>query len=861
MYLGCPTVGRRSSRFSIEEEININLYFHKYFTGILIEKSSMSSSASTHPTSSGFAQQGTVDWVSLYNSNVSCSVAVLARLSRAGIDLYTLQVGRAIGCNFVLGPQSQQRIHLAITRLRKYGSYDRLIWFGFGIKNVVTDLSETEEGLTLIALCAALSITYDSFTVAQVLRELCFLGQSSEGFTPALRQWRILVDLCAGILTIADFVHVLNGIRRLMQLDCGSGRLHEYRTTTPSNLANALLTLGRLARKVVDSVTIVGGLDCAWLAAFADWVLLLDVGILNSSGKLVYRSLKGTQGAPQVFFKVLDEPSSNIKADLAISKRYSIRSGETLFCHTDEENRSRSLRFSASWETILRDAFPEVVNLLTHEATSQALAYYLYCASHLQEPHMRWQKCPLFDKNFNFEQNLVDPLIWMRQESRGHHFLQFAAKRLPELQTCLQADFSMLAISEMENIGQAAIEQIDKACLCSDHQSAQENKVLMTRYCLSLIAQTILAYLWIMVASEIDDDVCPSISGLQLLYGHQEAVHQNNRSFLTNLTLMTSVKDRGLALVFAVFAGSRFIESTSLMAELEGRVALGGSGICVYRKILEDATLSPSSIFTFRIVRGCIAYGGSHFSAVKSLNHEHVWDSDSDLWDAMFEGSTQPTVTAVVEEAYDADTIAMGYRVVLSTGNFQNRTMWLTPSILLEHIRTKLRLWTCFGDCQPSENLTKFHGADYLWRSSSDWTITVNQDSIHAVRETISQIRESADKWVLIRKLVSDQSTAASGWTTTLSSGMIVDKPFLLYLYMALDTDGELAFFPFMQCLSCFFKTGIAARKYSAPASYDTSTRIVNIIHVKTPNQEKISFKMELSGKSKKKGTELPGNN
>lgn len=202
------------------------------------------SSAITHSSSSVFTQQGTVDWVALSNSSVTCSVAVLARLSRAGIDLYTLQVGRAICCNFSLESQSQQRVLQAVTRLRKYGSFDRIVWFGFGIKNVVTDLSETEQGLSLIALTAALSITYDSMTVAQILRGLCFFGKSSEGFTPALRQWKILVELCAGILASTDFIHIQNRIRRLMQLNSDFTKGSEMRTTTPSSMATAILTLG-----------------------------------------------------------------------------------------------------------------------------------------------------------------------------------------------------------------------------------------------------------------------------------------------------------------------------------------------------------------------------------------------------------------------------------------------------------------------------------------------------------------------------------------------------------------------------------------------------------------------------------------
>ena len=56
------------------------------------------------PTSARFQQQGSVDWVELSGRSVQLSVAVLARLSKAGIDPFTLQVGRAICTNFSLHP-------------------------------------------------------------------------------------------------------------------------------------------------------------------------------------------------------------------------------------------------------------------------------------------------------------------------------------------------------------------------------------------------------------------------------------------------------------------------------------------------------------------------------------------------------------------------------------------------------------------------------------------------------------------------------------------------------------------------------------------------------------------------------------
>ena len=149
------------------------------------------------------------------------SVAVFARLSRAGIDAFTLQVGRAICYNFALEPYAQERICDAVFKLKKYGSYKDLIWFGFGIKDVVTDLADTEEGLTLVALCAALSTTYDSMFAVMVIRELCVLCKAPQSSTPALRQWKTLVGLYTGMLTSAHFVVIANGFRRLI-----SGHTH-----------------------------------------------------------------------------------------------------------------------------------------------------------------------------------------------------------------------------------------------------------------------------------------------------------------------------------------------------------------------------------------------------------------------------------------------------------------------------------------------------------------------------------------------------------------------------------------------------------------------------------------------------------
>lgn len=66
-----------------------------------------------------FAQQGSVDWVALSNASAHFSVGVLARLSKAGIDPFTLQVGRAICSESIIASSVQQNLTNAVQKLKK----------------------------------------------------------------------------------------------------------------------------------------------------------------------------------------------------------------------------------------------------------------------------------------------------------------------------------------------------------------------------------------------------------------------------------------------------------------------------------------------------------------------------------------------------------------------------------------------------------------------------------------------------------------------------------------------------------------------------------------------------------------------
>ncbi|KAL9136172.1 MAG: hypothetical protein Q9175_002629 [Cornicularia normoerica] len=470
-------------------------------------------------TSANFQQQGTVDWVELSGRSVQFSVAVLARLSRAGIDPFTLQVGRAICTNFSLHPVAQGRISDAILALRKFGSYGDIIWFGFGVKHVVTDLAETEEGLTLVALCAALSTTYDSLHGARVLRELCGLCKAPQTFSPALRQWKILVELCAGILTSCHFVLVLDGFRRLVSGGRNAPELEANGCpTTQSAVAEAIMIIAQVTNKRLASATFTGGLDCMWLAAVAEWIFSLDVVIYNSTGVSLYRSRSLDQQPPQITIVYLEKMTEWEEQSFVSEKMSLIRSGRTLFVRENDHpiGALQFLNWRSSWSTILHDTFHGSVDKLLTGENAYQFGLYLYCVSMIQKPDLRYKSnSDTSNMARLFSHNLVDPLLWIQGSSRGHEFLSFASKRLPELGRCLEYDFPSIPQEEVCRSVLVARNAIEVKC--ADHP-LDPNQRARGGVCLKKLAEVIILFLWITLVSDIDDEIGPSVTGLSNLY-------------------------------------------------------------------------------------------------------------------------------------------------------------------------------------------------------------------------------------------------------------------------------------------------------------------------------------------------------
>ena len=781
------------------------------------------------PASANFQQQGTVDWVELSGRSVHFSVAVLARLSKAGIDPFTLQVGRAICTNFSLHPTAQGRISDAILALKKFGSYGDIIWFGFGVKHVVTDLAETEQGLTLVAVCAALSTTYDSLYGARVLRELCGLCKAPQSFSPAIRQWKTLVELCAGILTSGHFNLVLDGLRRLVSGGRNAPELEANRCpTTYLALAEAILTIAQVTSKRLAGATFTGGLDCIWLAAVAEWVFSLDVVMYSSAGVLLYRSRSLDQQPPQITVVYLGKETEWEEQSFISEKTSLIGSGRTLFVREDENllGGVHFFNWRSSWSTILHDTFHGSVDKLLTGENAYQFGLYLYCVSMIQEPDLRYKSEPDTPEQMAdiFSKNVVDPLLWTQETSRGPRFLSFASKRLPELDRCLEHDFSSIPQNEVFRSGLAARHALERKC--NDQCPLDRHLRDQGTVCLAKLAEAIIVFLWITLISEIDDEIPPSVTGLSKLYRLVSWTFPPREDQIMRFSYDQAQQT---ALVFLVLSGLTFDSEERPSIPFTSKYpAMAGAGICVYRQALVDPNLPPDSVSKFRVVSGYISHAGAIFKRIRNLSWWRFAPTFS--FDA---SSICESVDAIVQETDGDSELAMAYQVNYLDSQGKRKYLFMSLGRLLRILQNSVSTFNCGGGCSdlPTKSLENVDESNMSkevssWRDTRRYpAVLFDEAAIGSAQRAVANLKPLSNMWV---SALIDRTERLEG-TRHCSVKMLTDRPFTIYVSL-MDPDREaLCVFPFTSCLSCMIERGCLTKVWKVFGETMPSTGLLRL--------------------------------
>ncbi|KAJ4003461.1 hypothetical protein NW752_012077 [Fusarium irregulare] len=671
----------------------------------------------------GFQQQGTVDWTSVAGGSVTFSIDVLSRLSKAGVEAFTLVAAQTIFSNAKLGRQGEVRMNKAIDGLSAFPSFGKVLWFGFGIKHVVRSMQDSAEGLACVAVCASLTEHYSTSVAGQILQELFLLLNPPIEYTTALRQWISLVETSEGLLASTEFGLVLHGIARLFLRDDLPSRLI---AGSPQAIAIVLKQIFEISRGGLDRLHLSGGADCAWIAAVAHWIFDLRVELRDQTGDVIYRP-DGTRNDSSTDSQVIITYSEqNEPGSIQVTrKHYVIPGGRLLF--SDEMEHKYTTCGRVLWETCLVDTFGNPMRLLLGEQ-ARTFGNCLGSAARIFLGSMRDED---YETDSTYQSKDREMLPPVSTSSYGRGFCLQALRLLPELDHDPALRLAMEAAMDQsyENAIEKylhSITQLSQLCQCnrcsSDSTTAQGNS-----YCLMVLAQTVCIFVRSMSAIQTPGElvVWPSRRGMEMLYEKQaKAVPSESceTQVLTedHIIAISWPKTGILQLSHIIFTGreNSSVDRYQAYAGNPHTAAIFHYGLCFFLDTLIKTTSNPEEACRVTVIPGRIEWNGLVFDSIRDPGpiggmeriEEMPWYSSSPLTDITvyddLTDSSSPDLRAeliVVEAAIEPRSLRVAYRI--STPKHPGHHFTIGPAKIWTQLNRAYTASSCHGKVCKSLNV------------------------------------------------------------------------------------------------------------------------------------------------------------
>lgn len=583
--------------------------------------------------SPGFAQQGSVDWVALSGGAVTFTIGVLQRLSGSSLDAYTVTVGHALGFQFRLSRVGKLRIGAAIANMKAYAGLQEVLWLGFGMKHPARAISVTDQGATLVALCAAFGECFLSTSyAAEILNEMVLLNGSLDN-TPAVSQWQALIKSCSGILTTTTFPLCAE---KLMGL--GDRRPNENEskdTPEPKSIAMALNSVAKVSKEEWTSVTIYGGREAKWIGAVAEWLFGLTITITDASGELLHTSCSNNQ-TPQIRIVLRVEikygPALPPFKSLQIADRtFHIPSVELMFGGSLPDGAYGHYRLGlpqmngrVAWDRCLSASFDINFKKLMErpdyagQAISSAARMFRAIAT------------PTTDVPLRIRANNVLYL----DASFGTGLIQTALHWFPELleaKAAMEEGWSDQCFAEARKDYRASIELIKGLCHCHVCHERKMSGDRRESGCQVVLVETIILLCRLLSGIESVANLCPMQSGIRKLYNFQasQCSQKAQRKIVEPPGLQRRRKDDTrppdpkfvattmdnfnlhMQQALCLFTGCEFADLDALP---RWPSAISVRGVCVYLNVLRTIPDSPPQFGLLHVCPGQIQHRNKVFS-------------------------------------------------------------------------------------------------------------------------------------------------------------------------------------------------------------------------------------------------------
>ncbi|KAL8930213.1 MAG: hypothetical protein Q9208_000830 [Pyrenodesmia sp. 3 TL-2023] len=471
-----------------------------------------------------FAQQGTVDWVALGQSQFSASVAILGRLSSAGIEPLTVAVGQAMCSKIPLGAHGEKVLRDAMASLKACSSFGDVVWFGVGVRHILRVLVQTAQGASLVALCAALSESHSLSTCALVLYEMSKQSGSPKELTPSFAQWEAIVRVCASVFCPTTFSIRVDQFLKLAGYDLCTG-VSSW-AGHPQDLAKIISAVGSVAAGELLELHVVGGPACSWVAVYADLVLGLRVSIQRRP--IVLLSL--TSARAQVKVQFSNEIICN--AITCVGRVFTLRSGDDFIRNIIQRSESLNLASTAArepflggrlqWGSMFWETFGTAAgNLLKPPSWKNGplpnlerpkteagcfVYFFVACARY-------YTSCTTECVRYGSAQEFIHTATNQMAELRP------LKEELEELEECLLADMGRdPRRSDIESDLICAAEDLGLVCQCVVHKLHSLDNQSTARFCSLGLAGTIVLISYVLGRIRVEASLKPRRSGILAIY-------------------------------------------------------------------------------------------------------------------------------------------------------------------------------------------------------------------------------------------------------------------------------------------------------------------------------------------------------
>jgi hypothetical protein len=662
------------------------------------------------PSNPTFVQQGQVDWVTFANSTITGSIAVMQRLSAAGVQPVTVAGGLALGSRLNLGKRGQQNMDVALKKLSGVFGYDKLLYYGFGYRSFVNILTEKKVGVNLVALCACLVDMHGIPIAADVLAGLWKLEGFPDEFEPSISQFNSLVTACSGVVAGTTFGQtgdiMLGDIRKLSQEKSKLTGLPAGSISNADDIAKALHGIFQVARGSIQQINVIGGPNCAFIGAIAHWLFDLTVYVQDESGAPIFQNTLQLETAQvKIQYSQMDQVSTELQI---VSTTYVLGDHrKMLLRHPWEDKLSLTIR--TSWdgclERIFGSAFGQLISVPHLFGEFLGSAARIYAALAQAETDVA-----------NFSRHCFADFI---DNTYGYGFIKSTKFIFPELgrvrdlESAMQNSMRVSSTRALSNI-ELVTSSLTRLCDCNGclksggRDSNQTGGEGIAENCVVNTMITITYLIRLVASLERDPMLNPCITGMQQIYRKCQSRRVSQQIYKhpglglhlsggESMEVKVSITPSYLlADVECLFTG---YDPTAAEIRLNNyRTAFSNAGICCFLDILRYPSSNGADLRRIHVMPGHIQRGDREYTS--------VWDCAPTIHDRLPNAKLEiSSISPVIEPRDDKVNIVPmvteisggGKLIFYYQAKMQGVIVFIRPGKLTQRVLERTGLISCNG--------------------------------------------------------------------------------------------------------------------------------------------------------------------